>query len=451
MRDFIKLIENLVSRNPHRISTRLPTGKTATENPYEDDLTIDIEAAKQDPKSFEHNVNLIRGYHALPKNLQDAPHDEIANHFTDHLRDNILWLHDKMPEHIRNRARLWYEGANRLAMERAENYGLSPSATAAVYAALSPQKSWHENVSIGDRVMEIYLRKGDSGWSDRMEETARKIWSNEKNRIIHSAIQGKRLVDLIDIDHKAAWIRTYDEAHNPTSYQTVEPEGRLGRPYTNRAAHGGGTKNPTALAIVRWGSLAEISKAICSLDAGDDISRISELMGERHKVRNFYNNIIDPNGEYGDVTIDTHAVAAGLLHPLGGNTPEVAHNFHNSLPNNVRDKMALHDFKAAKGSKVTGVRGTYPFYADAYRKAAKERGILPREMQSITWEAVKGLFHEKGQNKAKNLAEIRKLWQQYQHGELSAEDVRNIVHDLSGGIQNPDWADEEEDGDDRRD
>jgi hypothetical protein len=34
-------------------------------------------------------------------------------------------------------------------------------------------------------------------------------------------------------------------------------------------------------------------------------------MGERHKVRNFYNNIYDPNSPYGDVTIDTHAVAAG--------------------------------------------------------------------------------------------------------------------------------------------
>jgi hypothetical protein len=445
MRSFIDLVESLVTRNPNRISTRLPTGKTSTEDPYEHDLTIDIDAAKKDRKSFEHNVDLIRGYHALPKDLAKGTHDEVADYFSNHLKDNLLWLHDKMPENIRNRARLWYEGANRLAVERAEQYGLPVSVTAAVFAALSPQKAWPENVSVGDRVLEIYLRKGDSVWTSAMEETANRIWSNEKNRAIHHAIRDKKLSALTEVDHQAAWIRTYDEAHNPKHYHTVEPEGRLGRHYTNRDAHGKTANNPDGFALLRWGSLGEISKAIGAINAGDDLARISELMGERHKVRNFYNNIVDPHGKHGDVTIDTHAVAGALLHPLGGNTPEVVHNFHNSLPASTKDRQAANAFIGAKGSKITGVRGTYPFYADAYRRAAAERGILPREMQSITWEAVKGLFNEKGPMKAKNLAEIKNLWQEYQHGKLTAEEVRDAVHDLSGGIDTPDWVGDEDD------
>ena len=103
---------------------------------------------------------------------------------------------------------------------------------------------------------------------------------------------------------------------------------------------------------------------------------ISSNLGDRHKVRSFYNNILNPMSDRGDVTIDTHAVAAGLLQPLGGSAPEVSHNL-----GTMGDTSA-----------ITGVMGSYGILADAYREAAAEVGILPREMQSITWEAVRGLF-----------------------------------------------------------
>ncbi len=45
-----------------------------------------------------------------------------------------------------------------------------------------------------------------------------------------------------------------------------------------------------------------------------------------------------------------------------------------------------------KPNNDTGAQGVYGLYADAYRKVAEELGILPRELQSITWEAVRGLF-----------------------------------------------------------
>lgn len=442
MRQYINLVESLlveagVIKNPNRISTRFPTGKRSPENPYTHDLTVDLDSAKRDRKSFEHNVDLVRNYAALPHDQRNNPnHDEVADHFVNHVKDNLLFLHDQMPEEVRNRAKLWYDGANKLAKERAEQYGLSEAQTAAVYAALSPQKAWHENVSCGDRVMDAYLKRQDNGWTDEMEEIATKIWSNDKNKIIHAAIRGKKLAELVDTDHKAAWIRTYDQAHNPADYQIVTPEGGLGRKYTNRDAYGHNTANPEGLATVRWGSLGEIGKAIGALDAGDDLNRISELMGERHKVRNFYNNIVDPNGDYGDVTIDTHAVAGGLLHPLGGNTTEVAHNFDNSLPANAKDAKS---FVPAKGTNNTGIRGTYPLYAEAYRRAAAERGIKAREMQSITWEAARGLFNGKGPMKAQHLAQIKTMWKDYQDGKLSADQVRKQISDISGGVTQPDW------------
>jgi len=59
------------------------------------------------------------------------------------------------------------------------------------------------------------------------------------------------------------------------------------------------------------------------------------------------------------VTVDTHAVAAATLMPLGADSPEVKDNFG-----------------AAGESNYTGVVGNYPLYVEAYRRAAKELGLL---------------------------------------------------------------------------
>ena len=91
-------------------------------------------------------------------------------------------------------------------------------------------------------------------------------------------------------------------------------------------------------------------------------------------MRNFYNNIIDPWSNKGDVTIDTHAVAVGHLSPLDLNSDEVTHNF------------------GGTSDAGQGLNGTYPLYAEAYRQAAKKLGVLPRELQSITWEGIRSLF-----------------------------------------------------------
>ena len=44
----------------------------------------------------------------------------------------------------------------------------------------------------------------------------------------------------------------------------------------------------------------------------------------------------------------------------------------------------MENFKAGGKSSITGAVGAYGLYAEAYRQAAAETGVLPREMQSIT-------------------------------------------------------------------
>lgn len=123
-------------------------------------------------------------------------------------------------------------------------------------------------------------------------------------------------------------------------------------------------------------------------------------MGGAHKVRNFYNNIVSPDSQLGDTTIDTHAAAAANLFPLTGDDDMTA--------------QAL----GQKGSSnaVTGSRGLYGLYTEAYRRAAEARGILPRQMQSITWEAVRKLFPAEWKAESWYRDGLRSAWENYHNG-----------------------------------
>ncbi len=107
------------------------------------------------------------------------------------------------------------------------------------------------------------------------------------------------------------------------------------------------------------------------------------------------------------------------------------HNFKNS-PTKKREGFVM-----SRCSDISGVQGTYPFYADAYRKAAADLGVLPRELQSVTWEAVRGLYKAT----AKGLRpEIENIWRQHQLGRISADDARQQILKLTNGIKPPEWA-----------
>ena len=170
-------------------------------------------------------------------------------------------------------------------------------------------------------------------------------------------------MSLLDM---TVWIRAWDEANNLQNARVITPEGAF-------SADLDVTMDGTPIGM-RAQSFAAMAKTLKILTV-TDADQISQIIGANHKVRSFYNNIIAPySGD--DVTIDTHAVAAALLRPIGSSDIEVGHNFGSYSAN----------------SSITGMYGTYGIYAEVYRRAAAQVGILPREMQSITWEAVRGLF-----------------------------------------------------------
>jgi hypothetical protein len=409
---------NIVQPGPNLVSTRLPTAVKRTEDPMTSRLVIDLEAVKKDPAAFEHNMGLIRQYPNFASKARNP--DRQAEDFITEVKNNLLFLHDQVPDATRQRSKLWYDGARNITDRFSADYGVPDQAVSGVLAVLSPQKDWFMNVSLGQRVLDIATKQQSTRWDSSMDAIAQTIFGDPKYAPMVKAIRGKTLAEVKEPGLKAMWLRTYDQAKNPREHEIVSPEGDFVGIRMNQDG-----KTPTQTG---WGSLNEIGKAIVILE-DPRIETISSNLGQQHKVRNFYSNIYAPNDQAGPVTIDTHAVAAGLLRPLSGNSREVAHNFGSNMKGEV----------GPKNSSITGVQGTYGIYAEAYRRAAQERGILPREMQSITWEAVRGLYPDTFKSQAKNVDQIDGIWLQYRKGKMSLEEARNEVFRNAGGIRPPEW------------
>jgi len=364
--------------------------------------------------------------------------DEIHQALITKITDNLLHLHDEMNPTVRERARLWYEGANRVARDLAATYNISPEQAAAAIAVLSPQNDWFQNVSLASRTLDILYNQGQTVFDKKLMEKYAALESSQQKKSGVSAKQheidmenrrkearlyankhllGKKLDDLSD-DDAAIFVRAYDQEYNPRGYAVITPEGNRIEPKAN--------KEGTALLSVGWGSYAEISKAV-TMYRSDDFVTLSQTVGGAHKVRNFYNNIIDPTNSK-DVTIDTHAVAAGLLLPVAGADSEVSHNFGT---NNKGDTRRISN----EGRAKYGHNGTYAIFAEAYRRAGAARNLKAREMQSITWEQVRTLF-EADQKNNNVLVESRELW----YDSADDKSARASVEKKFGGYGLPDWA-----------
>jgi hypothetical protein len=365
---------------------------------------------RQNPKNYAHDVNLFSNAAAYPNfrpgELQGST-DEKAATIIEHMKSNLKFIYDNTSAAVRKSGMGWYAKAHGLAVADAKAFGLDARSAAAVIASLSPQKDWNQNVYLAHRVMEINHGQQNHTWDDKMNATAARIWK-PKDRELVDAVQGKKLSELSDPAEKAVWIRTFDEAHSDRSYRDFD---------TGEVAKT--AKGVPAKAA--WQSIPSIANAVAAMDSKGDLQVISESLGDRHKVRSFYNNIIAPQAPHGDVTIDTHAIGAALLRPLTGNDTAVAHGLGTGLKGGDRPK----GWQAASGSAVTGLKGTYALYADAYRAVAKQVGILPQQLQAIVWQAKREMFNIGD----KKLDAVEQEWANYHAG---SQDLQQTQHNVLG-------------------
>jgi hypothetical protein len=418
-----------------RVSTRLPTAVKATENPYREALSIDFPSATAGDVG-RHNIGLLQHTPGFAKLTGMSP-EEAAKTYVDQSVGNLGFLIDRMtPEQI-NSTRQWYEGANRFSKALAGRAGLKPESVSGAMAMLSPQKDWFQNASLGERLVDVVTNRSKMTATPEMRDAIERIpafatplaGKQPLPRDLQEQLLGVPFGEIDDPLLKAMWARAYDEAHNPRAYRELTPEGMLGDFVKTK----GGAEQKVA-----WGSFNEIGKALQSLDSDGDMDLISRLLGQQHKVRSFYNNIFDPMeelGKFGDVTGDTHAVAAGQMRPLSGASTQVLQNFGSAPMVTKRPD----DWRPTKSSAVTGVQGTYGINTEPVRKIAEERGLRPREAQSVTWEAIRALF-EAAAKRGSGVGRADDLWRLHDAGKLSLEETRKAIFDAFGGFGSPTWG-----------
>lgn len=406
----------------YAVSTRQPKGHDA-----KTDLALIGLDAMPEPVR-DKAVAMMRNYPGMKLSKRTPTAVEQA---IEHMQQNLLWLHDSMPADMREQAMHWYDSGRQMAIEMAAKYKVSRAQAAGVIAAQSPQKDWFQNVSLADRILSTIHNHGDAKvdkpmlalarfniarYEAKMESAKSDKARNDAGFALGSAqrayatlksINGKSLDEMSPVE-AAAFIRAFDETYNDPSYAEYAPTGeRTGISLTGKGEP----------ARVAWSAYDTIAKGVSIARDGSRYN-ISSNLGNAHKVRSFYNNILLPNDPAGHVTIDTHAVAADLVRPLAGNDTEVMHVLGN-----------------APSAIATGSRGLYGIHAEAYRRAAAERGLLPRQMQSITWEGIRGLFSPEFKREKGAKKEIDNVWDKGR----DREEILRTIYDRAGGIETPSW------------
>ena len=376
-----------------------------------------LEALKRAPKTFEKNLSILTDVIGLKGAVGRLRNPEKQSEaIVNRMVDNLLWLYDHMPEELRERARLWYEGGHKSVMLWANRYGIRPRQAAAVIAVLSPQNGWFNNMTLAERLMDIYFSDARDFVPDEKMNAKLKTLCKGETAQYWDTVNGKTLAELLtleDLNPAAIWIRAYDETFNDKRLRVQTPEGGIGNDWFRTPK---GNLNSRS-----WKTYVMMVKAISILKDGS-MNNIEAQLGDEFKVRDFYNNLYDPTDDLA-VTVDTHQVGASLLRCVSSTgSREVDQNFGG---------------KGSSGNADVGQKGTYSFYAEALYRAAKERGVMPREMQSISWEAVRALFPDV--QKTSLRPKIDAIWERHDKGEITAEQAREEILEVTGGFSKYAW------------
>lgn len=414
-----------------RVSTRFPTAVKATEDPLTHHLNIGRDEVVGSETWAGKNQGLLGQWPGFRSAASLRDPTAAADAYVNQASDNLRFIMENAPDVIRKESPHWYEGANEFDNMLARRWGVPEQSVHGMTAVLSPKRDWYQNASLAERTGDI-LAGITKPMTPEMEQAFRGTPALQRYKTEFDRIKGARLSDLQEPGDKALWVQLYDKAHNPTSFRTMSPTGLLG----DWARSGGG--KPINIASP---TLEQSKKAVEAFQSGGDMNVISPLLGEYHKVRNFYNNLAVPfDRRFGDVTADTHAVAANQFQPLTLKSPAVVQSFGTHLgtkdqPSPVRGYAP---WQGPASSSIEGVKGVYGLNVEPYRKVGSEYDLLPRATQSVVWDTVRPLFEQlKASGKGDEAAAI---WRAVDSGNLSADEARRRIVELAGGFKDPDWA-----------
>ena len=469
----------------HVISTASVRGQRAGDMRMRRRLMPGIKAYNKRQKA---DVARYLGLTPFGRRFAGEDDDKVINEAVKTFKRNALFLYDLYPEELREQARLWYAGGNKLCNEMAQRHKVSVPAAVSIMAVHSPQTEWMVNVARADQTMDLYQNYQDAKWDNEIVAWAQTYTSKDRQgNVLYpyledgvlEAIQNKTLRELISDAvtaeqaaeamplgenkkspeykaraeaiqqarsvtwrYAALWARAFARFNLRKDYDVFSPSGDAVSLMTDDDGN-----------VRRMGfmGLSPIWKGFRILHQNSSVQVMDKELGEANKVRSFYMNLLYPNDMYGEVTNDTHNIAALAFMPLGSSAELVAQGLsggHKGYSEKTVDGKKVKQPKLfweeagvepfGVGNKAeTGVAGLYAVFADAIREAAQERGVLPREMQSIVWEAVRGLMENRKTDARKSSSEA--IWKRYGERKISLPEAQRQLFALYPGIDYPTW------------
>lgn len=431
------------------VSGRVPTtkrGQVKADAP----LNVGMQEVLQDPALVGKFAEKIRGYNILTDAQAKGTDEQVLRHFLETGTENIRYMIGQMEKGgWAPFSREWYDGANTVTGNMAREFKVKPNAVTGVVAVLSPQKDWHQNAEMAKRLIRnhrefwrtnpafdketfAHFRTTNTrALTDSLKQGVRdkKITRETMHWVLQEhpyvldqyerAVVGHRWQDLAHSD-QAAFLRAYDERVNGQRYPVLAPSGAV--------AHEFALTDSGSPAKMAWQSYAQLEKALAILD-NPTPEHISQMLGDEHKVRAFFNNMSRPDwgrqaGQRGPGTVDTHQVAVSHLMPYGAKASEVKYTM------------------GGAGNATLGLSGLNPIYQEMLTDAVKgnPNNYLPRAGQSVSWDGVKSLFSPEQKRDAKFVDRMKGLWREYQQGRMSLRGVQDAVITEAGGIKPPEWA-----------
>ena len=383
-------------------------------------------------------ANIIKDYNQVKGSYSENITDineakQVFDEIKLDIKSNLLFIYNSIDPDIRNISKLWYDSSHStIAKKFSDEYGITRDQASGIIAVMSPQKDWFRNIGLAERVLKIAI--GNKGYAfdqnmanyilNSVDAKGNKIFlknlkTTERKKKVNSLV-GKKIQQLDGTD-VGLFIRAFDwEYLGDRSYYNYSPTGDvIGKVKTKLGLD----------SKIAWGSTGEIAKAVSIIQNGSK-ENISDQLGDQHKVRSFYNNISDPK-DVNSVTIDTHAIASAYLLPLSGSSP-----------------ITLLGLGGSPSSLVTGVKGSYGLIADAYREVATDLKILPRELQSIVWEGIRGFYSDTFKRNKNSVLQVTRIWEDYKLGNIKdKKEVFKKLKEIGGDFNNPVWLENVLNGD----
>ncbi len=116
------------------------------------------------------------------------------------IEENLKEVLEAVPLFSYREASMWYSRANNIAKELSKKYRVAHYKVCGIIAALSPQKSWPQNISITELFLKTKCK--ECKHVTRMHDKAIRVFNAKSNKEVDKILNGKKIVNFYNHIYK---------------------------------------------------------------------------------------------------------------------------------------------------------------------------------------------------------------------------------------------------------